>query len=95
MNKKVALASDHRGVAFKKQIGDWLNANGYEAVDCGPFTEESVDYTDFIFQASEKLAQGQCWRAIGVCHTGIGSAIAANKLIIWSLLLAQIAGPGA
>jgi len=79
-NKKVAIASDHRGVEWKSFLAEILIQEGYEPVDCGPFSEESCDYPDFIFQAAEKLAKGECVRAIGICHSGIGSSIAANKV---------------
>ncbi len=80
MAKKLAFACDHRGVQIKKQIFDLAKAAGYDMVDCGAYTEDSVDYPDFIFPAAEKVSKGECEKAIGVCYTGIGSAIAANKV---------------
>ena len=49
-------------------------------MDCGTFSEEAADYPDFIIKAAEMVRQGQCGRAIGICHSGIGSSIAANKV---------------
>jgi ribose 5-phosphate isomerase B len=77
---KIAVACDHRGVQMKKQILDVLRAKGYEAVDCGTDSESSCDYPDFMFRAAEKIKDGECVQAIGICYTGIGSAIAANKV---------------
>ena len=80
MSLKIALAGDHRGVEMKSRLIRFLEAKGYEAVDCGPNSLESCDYPDYMFPAAEKVAQGDCFRAIGICHSGIGSSIAANKV---------------
>ena len=77
---KIAFACDHRGYVLKNRILDTLKKKNYVAVDCGTFSEESVDYPDFILAAAEKVGRGECGRAIGVCLTGIGSSIAANKV---------------
>ncbi|MBI3306777.1 MAG: RpiB/LacA/LacB family sugar-phosphate isomerase [Candidatus Omnitrophica bacterium] len=79
-SNKIAFGCDHRGFAFKALVFEILKKNGYEVVDCGTHSEESVDYTDFIFPAAKLVSNGECVRAIGVCHSGIGSAIAANKV---------------
>ena len=49
-------------------------------MDCGTDSEESMDYPDTIFAAAQKLSTAACGRAIGICYTGIGSAITANKV---------------
>lgn len=77
---KIALACDHRGVAMKTALTEYLQNKNFEIVDCGTFSEESCDYPDFIFTAAEKVSKKECHRAIGICYTGIGSAIAANKV---------------
>ncbi len=79
-DKKIAFACDHRGFEVKKQVIGWLEKNGYEVIDCGTNSADSADYPDFMFPAAEKVSKGECSRAIGVCYTGIGSAIAANKV---------------
>ncbi|MBU3758657.1 MAG: RpiB/LacA/LacB family sugar-phosphate isomerase, partial [Candidatus Omnitrophica bacterium] len=80
MTVKIALAGDHRGVEMKARLFAFLKSKGFEPVDCGPFTLESCDYPDFMFDAAEKVARGDCRFGIGICHSGIGSAIAANKV---------------
>lgn len=80
MAEKVALAGDHRGVEMKARLIPFLKAKGYVPVDCGPNTMDSCDYPDYMFPAAEKVARGECRFAIGICHSGIGSAIAANKV---------------
>jgi len=80
MKPKIAIATDHRGVKLKSALIEFLKNKNFEVVDCGAFSEDSCDYPDFIFSAAEKVAAKDCHRAIGICYTGIGSAIAANKV---------------
>jgi ribose 5-phosphate isomerase B len=80
MKPKIAIATDHRGVQLKNALIDFLKNKNFDVIDCGAFTDESCDYPDFIFAAAEKVASKECQRAIGICYTGIGSTIAANKV---------------
>lgn len=78
--KKIAFACDHRGFEMRGKIFSLLKEKGYEVTDFGTNSGESVDYPDFILKAAESVGKGICERAIGVCYTGIGSSIAANKV---------------
>ncbi len=78
--KKVSIASDHRGIEIKSEIAAYLRQKGIEVVDFGTNSSESCDYPDFMFPAAEALGKGDCQRAVGICYTGIGSVIAANKV---------------
>ena len=80
MTAKISIASDHRGFKMKKEVLSFLQEKDYEVTDCGTYSEESTDYPDFILKAAEKVAEGDCSRGIGICYTGIGSAIVANKV---------------
>ncbi|OQA57577.1 MAG: putative sugar phosphate isomerase YwlF [Candidatus Omnitrophica bacterium ADurb.Bin277] len=80
LKPKIALACDHRGLQMKNALIDFLKNKKFEVIDCGTKSEDSCDYPDFMFQAAEKVAKKECHRAIGICYTGIGSAIAANKV---------------
>lgn len=79
-DKKIALACDHRGFDYKQKIIAYLKQKNYQVEDCGCFSTESADYPDFMFKAAEMIHDGKCSRAIGICYTGIGSSIAANKV---------------
>ncbi len=80
MKEKISIACDHRGFDYKEKLKAWLVLQGYEPVDCGTFSGQSCDYPDYMFKAAELVGQGTCSRGIGICHSGIGSAIAANKV---------------
>ena len=77
---KIALASDHRGVAYKQKVKDLLARLGHEAKDFGPNSTESVDYPDYALPAARSVARGECERGILVCASGVGMSIAANKV---------------
>ena len=80
MKQKIALASDHRGFELKEKLKPSLEKKDFEVTDCGTGSAESCDYPDFMFEAARKVGSGECARAIGICHSGIGSSIAANKV---------------
>ncbi|MGI6345080.1 MAG: ribose 5-phosphate isomerase B [Bacillota bacterium] len=76
---RIAVASDHAGFELRQLILTWLERDGFEAVDFGCSSLDSVDYADYAILAVEAVTSGQCERAILVCGTGIGMSIAANK----------------
>lgn len=78
--KVIALAADHRGYALKERLATLLRRKGFRVLDYGTHTESSCDYPDFIFKAAGAVRQKKAGRAIAVCHSGLGSAIAANKV---------------
>lgn len=77
---KIALGSDHAGFEYKQAIHEWLTARGHEVKDFGTFSNERVDYPDFIRPAAEAVARGECERGIVLGGSGNGEAIAANKV---------------
>jgi len=77
---KIAIAADHAGFALKEQLRHKLADEGHEVVDFGPNTAESCDYPDFAQPVARNVAAGRADRGILVCSTGIGMAMAANKV---------------
>jgi ribose 5-phosphate isomerase B len=77
---RIAIASDHAGVAQKTSLVEWLMFNGYEVNDLGPYDETSVDYPDFAELVGKAIQAGSADYGILLCGTGIGMSIAANKL---------------
>jgi ribose 5-phosphate isomerase B len=77
---KIALGADHAGFELKEKLKAYLAAKGHEVVDLGTGSTESVDYPDFGFAVGKAVASGQVERGVLACGTGIGIAIAANKV---------------
>ena len=78
--KKVFIASDHAGFKGKEAIKKILTEMTLPCEDCGPFSEESVDYPDFAEIVALAVSHGEADRGILVCGSGIGMQIAANKI---------------
>lgn len=78
---KIAVASDHRGIACKSQIIEQLKSMGHQADDFGTNTTDSVDYPDYAGKVSKAISDGSYDRGILICGTGIGMCITANKFI--------------
>lgn len=76
---KIVLAADHGGFELKEIIRKDLIQAGYQLVDAGCFSTDSVDYPDYVEKAVERIASGECQKGILICGTGIGMAIAANR----------------
>ena len=76
----VAIASDHGGFEQKQALIPFITELGYEVLDLGPEGEESVDYPDFAAAVARAITLGKAERGVLVCGTGIGMAIAANKI---------------
>lgn len=77
---KIAFACDHAGFEYKKILTVWLKEQGYQILDFGSFSDDSVDYPDYAFPASEAVAAGVGDLGILICGTGTGMSIIANKV---------------
>lgn len=77
---KIALASDHAGLAYKERIRQMLQAEGHEVRDFGTHSEKTVDYPLFIRPAAEAVARGDCERGIVLGGSGNGEAMVANRI---------------
>ncbi|HSM45063.1 MAG TPA: ribose 5-phosphate isomerase B [Acidimicrobiia bacterium] len=76
----IAIGADHGGFPLKERIAFKLREAGWEVMDCGTDSHESVDYPDFAHLVAQKVASGECRWGIVVDGAGIGSAMAANKV---------------
>lgn len=77
---KISLASDHAGFEQKRQLVDYLARKGFDVIDRGPETDDRVDYPDFAVLVANDVRNGEADRGILVCGTGIGMALAADKV---------------
>lgn len=77
---KIALGADHGGFELKNEIRDHLENQGYEILDFGTNTKDSVDYPRYGFLVGDAVNNGKADLGIVVCGTGLGISIAANKV---------------
>lgn len=77
---KIALGSDHAGVEIKKDIIEYLKKAGYEYIDMGTDSSQSIDYPDYGYKVASAVADGEYDKGILICGTGIGMSITANKV---------------
>ena len=77
---RIAIGADHAGVALKDQLKQWLIERGDTVDDLGTHTAASVDYPDYAAAVGHAVADGLADRGLLVCGSGIGMAIAANKV---------------
>jgi ribose 5-phosphate isomerase B len=76
----IAVGADHAGFVLKQHLTQWLSAEGHRVLDVGTHSPDSVDYPDFAEAVALALSTGEAERGLLVCGTGIGMAIAANKV---------------
>jgi len=74
------MGADHAGYSLKEKLRARLATEGHEVVDYGTNSSESVDYPDFAQPVARDVSGGRADRGILVCSTGIGMAMAANKV---------------
>jgi ribose 5-phosphate isomerase B len=80
---KIAIGADHAGFRIKDRVATWLKTAGggrHQVRDVGTQGPESVDYPDFAAAVGKAVSSGRASRGILFCGTGIGMAIAANKI---------------
>jgi ribose 5-phosphate isomerase B len=77
---RIAIGADHAGFALKEDIKKALAEIALPAEDFGTGSSDSVDYPDFAERVARGVAAGQFDRGILICGTGIGMAMAANKI---------------
>jgi ribose 5-phosphate isomerase B len=77
---RIAIGSDHRGLALKQRVIKLLTEAGQEYKDFGAYTEERVDYPNIAGDVSQAVVSGKFERGILICGTGIGMCMAANKV---------------
>lgn len=77
---KISIASDHAGFEQKERLRAFLEGLGHEVIDRGPANDDRVDYPDYAVPVAHDVADGQAERGVLVCGTGIGMALAADKV---------------
>jgi ribose 5-phosphate isomerase B len=77
---KIAIGCDQNALDLKNAIVELLKEKKVEYTDFGVFTRDPIDYPDIAKKVAYAIAEGKFERGILLCGTGIGMAIAADKV---------------
>lgn len=80
LNRIVAIANDHAGVALKQALIPEITACGFTVTDLGTGSTASVDYPDYGQKVAQEIAAGRAQFGIAICGSGIGISIAVNRV---------------
>ena len=76
----IIIGSDHAGYDMKEECRTFLeNLSEYNVMDAGVYNRESSDYPNIAKKIAEAIANGEYYRGILICGSGIGMSIAANR----------------
>ncbi|WP_433363644.1 ribose-5-phosphate isomerase [Streptosporangium sp. CA-115845] len=95
---RVYIGADHAGYELKNHIVSWLEENGHDVVDCGPFVYDAEDdYPPFVLRAAQGVVDDPGSLGVVIGGSGNGEQIAANKVrgiraaLAWSEETARLA----
>ncbi|MFC0337139.1 ribose 5-phosphate isomerase B [Kushneria avicenniae] len=77
---KIVIGSDHAGHRLKASVVAFVESLGHEVIDVGSYDDVPVDFPDIAKALTSKVTSGDASRGLMVCGTGVGAAIAANKV---------------
>jgi ribose 5-phosphate isomerase B len=77
---RIGVGADHAGFELKQHLARWLRDQGHEITDFGTDSTAPVDYPDFAAAVGHAVVDGRVERGLVVCGSGVGAAIAANKI---------------
>ena len=77
---KIPIGSDHAGFPAKEKVKEILIDLGFEPIDMGTYSTDSVDYPDYAFKVASTVWNGMYGLGILVCGSGQGVCMTANKV---------------
>lgn len=77
---RISIGCDHSALELKNNLVLYLKQLGHTVKDCGTYSNERCDYTDFGIRVAEDIKNQQSDCGIVICFTGIGMSIIANKV---------------
>ncbi|HEV2011755.1 MAG TPA: RpiB/LacA/LacB family sugar-phosphate isomerase [Candidatus Limnocylindria bacterium] len=77
---RIAIAADHAGVDLRDQLAHHLRLKGHQVDDLSPENDPEDDYPLIVEPIARAIAAGRYERGIFCCGSGIGPAVAANKI---------------
>jgi ribose 5-phosphate isomerase B len=97
MAETIPIAADHAGFQLKTRLIEELRSLGYEPLDLGTSSADSVDYPDYAHPVATRVENGEARRGVLLCGTGLGMAYAANRhsgvraAVAWNPEVAELA----
>lgn len=94
---KIAIGNDHAGVELKEALIYFLEMKGFEILNFGTDTGDSVDYPDYVHPLVHSVQNKEVDFGILICGSGQGVAMTANKhqkiraAVCWSPMIAELA----
>lgn len=79
MAERIAIVADHAAFEMKMLLIEHLRSGGFDVLDLGTTSTDSVDYPDYGYRMAEAIASGEVQRGIALCGTGIGISISVNR----------------
>jgi ribose 5-phosphate isomerase B len=76
---RIACAFDHAGFPLKPLVLETVRELGHDAIDLGTNSTDPVDYPDTARAGAEAVRNGDADRALVICGSGAGVAVAACK----------------
>jgi ribose 5-phosphate isomerase B len=78
----LGIAADHGGYELKQYLVEKLRELGHEVIDFGDRKPtDDDDYLDFIVPLARAVSSGDVNRGVGICGSGVGASVAANKVV--------------
>jgi ribose 5-phosphate isomerase B len=81
MGTRIAIGADHAGFPLNERVIAELRTGGHEIIDFGTHDgSQADDYPDYAKQVGQSIQQGLAEIGLLICGSGVGAAVAANKL---------------
>jgi ribose 5-phosphate isomerase B len=77
--ERIAIVSDHAAYEMKSALAEHLREGGFDVLDLGTSSTDSVDYPDYGYRLAQAIADGRAVRGVSLCGSGIGISIAVNR----------------
>jgi len=79
-SKSIAIGADHGGFEIKEKLVPKIKSLGFDVINSGCYSKESVDYPDIAKNVCTEISKGNACFGIIIDGAGIGSTMAANKI---------------
>lgn len=96
MKNSIGIAADHAGYEMKEFLVGLLGAKGFDVVDYGCSSEESIDYPDYAHPLARAVESGEVERGVALCGSGQGMNLVLNKhkgvraALCWSVEISKL-----